>query len=91
MDRGFKALRCHPSAFTWLFLVYSVVEDNKKKELRDSEERMRLLVESTEIHPYDGSGGRYLYYNGPTRYGLRSEHVVGKTAFDLHDPATAEE
>ncbi len=58
--------------------------------LRESEERLRQLLESSEdlIFVQDPEG-RYLYYNGPDRYGLSSEDVVGKTPFDFFNETTA--
>jgi PAS domain S-box-containing protein len=58
--------------------------------LRESEERLRQLLESSEdlIFVQDLEG-RYLYYNGPARYGLSSDDVVGKTPFDFFDETTA--
>ena len=60
--------------------------------LGESEERLRLLIESAEdIVMMQDLEGKYLYYNGPSRYGLEPGDVVGKMPSDLHDPAAARE
>ncbi len=63
----------------------------KEKGLRESERRLRLLLESTEdiIVAMLDLQGRCLYYNGPSRYALKPEDVIGKTAADFLDPAIA--
>ncbi len=59
--------------------------------LRESEERIRALVESAEdIIIMQDLDGRYLYYNASPRYGLKAADVVGKTTHDLFDTATAD-
>ncbi len=60
--------------------------------LQESEERLRQLLESSDdlIFVQDLEG-RYLYYNGPDRYGLSIDDVVGKTPSDFFDETTAAE
>jgi PAS domain S-box-containing protein len=62
-----------------------------EKALKESEQRLRLLLESTEdiIVAMLDLQGRCLYYNGPSRYGLKPEDVIGKTPADFLDPSIA--
>ncbi len=62
-----------------------------EKRLRESEQRLRLLLESTEdmIVAMVDLEGRCLYYNGPIRYGLRPEDVIGKTPAAILEPSIA--
>src|SRR5208283_1321608 len=62
-----------------------------EKRLRESEQRLRLLLESTEdmIVAMLDLQGRCLYYNGPNRYALKPEDVMGKTPADILDPTIA--
>ena len=76
----------------WFIVMMTLINDRKSAVLSESEERMRLLVESTEdIIIMQDEEGRYLYYNGPERYGLRPMDVVGRKPSDLHNPSTAED
>ncbi len=62
--------------------------------LRDSEEKYRLLVESTDesIFTLD-AGGRYVFVNGPAaaRLGKKPQDLVGKTAWDAFPKEIADE
>ncbi|MFC2021371.1 PAS domain S-box protein [Chloroflexota bacterium] len=58
--------------------------------LRESEERLRLLLESTEdIVVMQDLEGKYLYYNGPAMYGLSIKEVLGKKPHDFFEPSEA--
>ncbi len=54
-----------------------------EEALRESQKRLRWLLESTnDLIVLQDLEGRYLYYNGPSHYGLESEDVLGKTPHD---------
>jgi PAS domain S-box-containing protein len=59
-------------------------------ELKESEEKFKLLLESSEdmitIHDLKGN---YLYYNGPSCYDLRPEDVIGKSPYDFFEKDNA--
>jgi PAS domain S-box-containing protein len=59
--------------------------------LREGEQRLRLLLESTEdiIVAMLDREGRCLYYNGPSRYQLKPQDVIGKTPTDFLDETIA--
>jgi len=58
--------------------------------LRESEERLRMLIESAEdiiaIHNFDG---RVIYYHGPSRYGMTGKALVGKNIQEILNPLEA--
>ncbi|MBD3306174.1 PAS domain S-box protein [candidate division KSB3 bacterium] len=58
--------------------------------LRESEERLRVLLESTEdiILTFD-TDGRIRYYNGATRYGIEQNDVIGKSTYEFFDEQEA--
>jgi PAS domain S-box-containing protein len=52
--------------------------------LRESEERLRLLLDSTEDLVFmQDTEGRYLYFNATSRYGVSGEKMLGSTPHDL--------
>jgi len=59
-------------------------------ELQESENRLRLIVESSEdlIIMHDPEG-KYLYCHVSGCYGVRAESLIGKTVFDLFDEKEA--
>jgi PAS domain S-box-containing protein len=73
-------------------VLLDVTEQRKAETaLRESEERIRVLVESAEdIIIMQGLDGRYLYYNASPRYGLKAADVIGKTPHDLFDASAAD-
>jgi PAS domain S-box-containing protein len=69
------------------------VTERKKAEqnLREGEERLRLLLNSTEdlIFMQDPEG-RYLYFNVSEKYGVSGKEMLGLTPYDLHDKESAD-
>ncbi len=62
------------------------ITDRKKieKALSDSEERLRHLIENTDDMIFiQDFNGKYLYYNGPQKYGLTPTDIIGKTPNDF--------
>lgn len=61
-----------------------------KTALKESEKRLRRILESTEdIIIVQDTEGRYIYYNGPSAYGIDKDNILGKTPYDFFDPETA--
>ena len=55
-------------------------------KLRASEERLRILIESTDDIIFSQDiNGVFTYYHGSSKYGLTSDDVVGKTPVDIFD------
>ena len=69
-------------------LLERVIYESK---LKISEDRFNLLLQSSEdmitIHE---PSGKYLYYNGPSRYPFTPKDVVGKMPIDFFDKDTSE-
>jgi len=66
--------------------------DKKKREelLRQSEERLRLLIEnSKDLVIMADLEGNIMYYNGPPEYGITAEEVLGKNLFSIFEPVIA--
>ena len=83
--KPFKARDLHVSIETGLY------KHQMEKKLRESEERLRLLIESTEdIITVQDLSGKFLYFNGAHRYGISPDDVVGKMPADLLSPDIAE-
>jgi PAS domain S-box-containing protein len=52
--------------------------------LRESEERLRLILDSTDdLIILQDTEGRYLYFNSAARYGVAREDVLGLTPYDF--------
>ena len=61
-----------------------------EKAIKESEERMRLLMESAQdIIIMQDMDGNYSYYNANPSYGLKKEDMLGKSPQDFHDKETA--
>ncbi|HAR95185.1 MAG TPA: hypothetical protein DCR97_04375 [Deltaproteobacteria bacterium] len=61
-----------------------------KKEVAQDDQRLRMLLESTEdIVVMQDLEGRCLYYHGPRDFGLKDEDVRGRLAADVLDVPTA--
>ena len=68
------------------------ITDKKKGEelLRQSEERLRLLIEnSKDVVIMADLEGSLIYYNGPPEYGITAEEVLGKNPFSIFEPVIA--
>ena len=60
-------------------------------ELRENEERLRLLLDSTEdLILMQDPEGRYLYFNTTDRYGVSRENMLGRTPYEILDFVTAD-
>lgn len=58
-----------------------------EKKLRASEERMRLLIESTDdVVLVQNLKGEFQYVHVSSRYGISSDEAIGKTPADFFEP-----
>jgi PAS domain S-box-containing protein len=61
-------------------------------DLKQTENWLRLLAENAEDLIFlQDIQGRYLYYNGSSRYGISADKVTGKTPGDFFEPQKAAE
>lgn len=90
-DRAFPVIEEHDEPYRIVGVVEDITERRHIREaLRESEERLRMLIENAEdIIVLLDTDCRYLYYNGPQRYGLTARDMLGKTPFDLYPPDEA--
>ena len=68
------------------------ITDRKQSEqrLKESEERLRILIESTnDVITLQDRDGKFLYYNGMHRFGLEADSMLGKTPHDVFQPDEA--
>ena len=73
------------------YLENQIDELKSGSELKHSENRFsRLLKASEDMITIHKPNGKYLYYNGPERYGITSEDIVGKMPNDLFKEKVAE-
>jgi PAS domain S-box-containing protein len=64
---------------------------NAENQLQSSEERLRLLLDSSEdLIIMQDPEGRYLYFNASARYGVSEEMIIGSTPFDILDKGSAD-
>ena len=64
---------------------------NAENLQRSSDERLRLLLDSTEdLILMQDPEGRYLYFNSSGRYGISGEKMVGSTPYDILDTESAD-
>jgi PAS domain S-box-containing protein len=78
-------------ALVGLYLgAVTTARERAERALQESKARLRRLIESTQDLIYlQDLEGRYQYYNGPHRYGLEPDDVVGTTPYDWHPPEVA--
>jgi PAS domain S-box-containing protein len=64
---------------------------NTAIKLRESDLRIRLILDSTEdLIIMQDPEGRYLYFNAAARYGVPMEKTLGLTPYDFIDHASAD-
>lgn len=72
------------------FGLQSLKEKENNENIRISEERFRLLIEnSSDMVTLHDSDGRYHYYSGPQKYGVKPTDVIGKTPYDFFEKDVA--
>jgi PAS domain S-box-containing protein len=69
-----------------------ITETKRAEEaLRESEKRLRLILDSTDdLVIMQDPEGRYLYFNSAARYGVSMEEMIGLTPYDLLDRVSAD-
>jgi len=73
--------------------VLEDITDRKKVDLalHESEERLRLILDSTDdLIIMQDPEGRYLYFNSAARYGVSVEDVLGLAPYDFVDRESAD-
>jgi PAS domain S-box-containing protein len=76
------------------FIIIRDMNDRKKAQtaLRESEERLRLILNSTDdLIIMQDLQGRYLYFNSATRYGVAVDEMLGLTPYDFLDRESADQ
>ncbi|PQJ82251.1 PAS domain-containing sensor histidine kinase [Polaribacter glomeratus] len=75
---------------TYKELEEQIKELKSDDKLKKSEDRINMLLKASDdmitIHK---TNGRYIYYNGPTRYAIALKDIVGKKPKDLFDQDTS--
>jgi PAS domain S-box-containing protein len=60
-------------------------------ELRENEQRLRLLLDSTDdLVLMQDPNGRYVYFNAANKFGISSENMLGRTPYEILDHTTAD-
>jgi PAS domain S-box-containing protein len=64
---------------------------NAERALRESERRLRLVLDSTDdMIILQDTEGRYLYFNSAARYGVAKDDIIGLTPHYFFDKETAD-